>query len=233
VGDYVRFRADNVIWRDTANINVPGSDTLRANDDAMNWNSPTDYLDGGVRLASPWVILEGAAEVTDKSVNFGYIDPTKRDLPPIQVFTVPQNYSIDSIKTHFPNTLGKYLQTDLKSLMNSSTIFSSAQNHPEQVYFQYEITIFTNLGAYVAHKSEKIYCNDPIFDPDGKGDNCFSSNKNFYISWNMATDKHRLVGSGAYIVKWNSYVYLGVFKKKNKMDGTEVWGVRRPPKKKK
>ena len=233
VGDYVRFRADNVIWRDTANINVPGSDTLRANDDAMNWNSPTDYLDGGVRLASPWVILEGAAEVTDKSVNFGYIDPTKRDLPPIQVFTVPQNYSIDSIKTHFPNTLGKYLQTDLKSLMNSSTIFSSAQNHPEQVYFQYEITIFTNLGAYVAHKSEKIYCNDPIFDPDGKGDNCFSSNKNFYISWNMTSDKNRMVGTGAYIVKWDSYVYLtDAFKKKNKMDGTEVWGVRHAPKKK-
>ena len=48
----------------------------------------------------------------------------------------------------------------------------------------------------------------------------------------MTSDKNRLVGTGAYIVKWSSYVYLGAFKKKNKMDGTEVWGVRHAPKKK-
>ena len=233
VGDYVRFRADELIWEDTAKINVPGSDTLRADDRSMHWNSPTDYLPGGSRLPSPWVILEGAAEVADQSINYGYIDQSKVKDPPIELFTVPQNYSLDSIKAKFPGTLGKYLKTDMKSLMNSSNTFAEAAKHADQVYFYYEMTIFTNLGGYVTHKSQKVYCTDSIFDPDHKGENCFSNNRNFYIAWNMTSDQNRMVGTGAYIVKWNSYVYLtDAFKKKNKMDGTEVWGARRPPKKK-
>ena len=234
VGDYVRFRADEFVWRDTANINPLGSDTLRADDSGKRWNSPTDYLPGGSRLPSPWVILEGAAEVADQSINYGYVDPLKIKDPPIELFTVPQNYNLDSIKIHYPNTLGKYLKTDLKSLMNSSTMFADVVNHADEVYFYYEMTIFTNLGGYVTHKSQKVYCNDPIFDPNNKKENCFSNNLNFYLSWNMTSDQNRMVGTGAYIVKWNSYVYLtDKFKKKNKMEGTEVWGARRPPKKKK
>ena len=233
VGDYVRFRADELMWEDTSKINVPGSDTLRADDHNMHWNSPTDYLPGGSRLPSPWVILEGAAEVADQSINYGYIDKSKVKDPPIEVFTVPQNYSLDSVRAHFPGTLGKYLKTDMKSLMNSSTLFADVVNHADEVYFYYEMTIFTNLGGYVTHKSQKVYCNDSIFDPDHKGENCFSNNRNFYLAWNMTSDANRMVGTGAYIVKWNSYVYLtDAFKKKNKMDGTEVWGARRPPKKK-
>ena len=234
VGDYVRFRAEELVWEDTAKVNVPGSDTLRADDTGMHWNSPTDYLPGGSRLPSPWVILEGAAEVADQSINYAYVDESKINNPPIELFTVPQNYSLDSIKAHFPGTLGKYLKTDMKSLMNSSTLFAEAKKHPEEVYFYYDMTIFTNLGGYVTHKSQKVYCTDSIFDPDHKGENCFDNNLNFYLSWNMTSDKNRMVGTGAYIVKWNSYVYLtDAFKKKNKMDGTEVWGARRPPKKKK
>ena len=233
VGDYVRFRADSWVWTDTAKITEPGSDTLRADDAAMHWNSPTDYVAGGTRLPSPWVTLEGAAEVADQSVNYGYSNPENMKKPSVEVFTVPQNFSLDSIKRVYPNTLGKYLKTDMKSLMNSSVLFAKAKEHPEQVYFQYEIDIFTNLGGFVTHKSQKIYCNDPIFDPDHEGKNCFDSNKNFYIAWYGTSDKNRMVGSGAYIVKWSSYVYLtDTFKKKNKMEGTEVWGIRRPPKKK-
>ena len=94
--------------------------------------------------------------------------------------------------------------------------------------------IFTNLGGFVTHKEQKVECTDKaIFDPNNEGKTCFDDNQNFYIAWNMTTDKNRLVGAGAYIVKWKSHVYLGAFKKKNKLDGTEVWGVRRPPKKKK
>ena len=235
VGDLIRFRTEGKanMWSDT--VTLENNEYRPSGDASMNWNSPTDYVDGGARLASPWVALEGAAKVDDASINYGYADPTKRNDPPIQAFLVPQKFSLQDVKDSFPNTLGKYLRTDMKSLKNSSEQFKNVK--PEEVYFQYEMDIFTNLGGFVTHKSEKIECTDPKYfpgvDAEGKPNNCFNSNQNFYISWNMATDKHRLVGSGAYIVKWNSYVYLGVFKKKNKMDGTEVWGVRRPPKKKK
>jgi fibro-slime domain len=231
VGDYVRFRADSWIWTDTAKITEPGSDTLRADDATMHWNSPTDYV-AGARMPSPWVALEGAAEVADQSINYGYADPAKMKDPSIELFTVPQNFNLDSIRAKYPNTLGKYLKTDMKSLKNSSNQFKDVK--PDDVYFQYEMDIFTNLGGFVTHKEQKVECTDKaIFDPNNEGKTCFDDNQNFYIAWNMTTDKNRLVGAGAYIVKWKSHVYLGAFKKKNKLDGTEVWGVRRPPKKKK
>ena len=48
VGDYVRFRADELVWKDTAVIDAPGSDTNRVSDASMHWNSPTDYLPDGL-----------------------------------------------------------------------------------------------------------------------------------------------------------------------------------------
>lgn len=229
VGDYIRFRTEGKenMWKDTVTYTFDGSDTVRVDDSAWNWNSPTDYA-SSKRLPSPWVAIEGAAEVSDASVNFAMTDPSKINNPPIEVFLVPQKFSLQDIKDSFPNTLGKYLRSDMKSLKNSSEQYKNVQ--PKDVYFFYEMDIFTSLGAFVTHKDQEIQCTDPkIF---GEGKTCFDSNQNFFIAWNGTSDKNRLVGSGAYIVKWRSYVYLGAFKKKSKLDDTEVWGVRHPPKKK-
>lgn len=56
VGDYVRFRADALVWSDTAEINSMGKDTIRVGA-GPNWNSPTDYCSTD-RLPSPWVKIE-------------------------------------------------------------------------------------------------------------------------------------------------------------------------------
>jgi hypothetical protein len=234
VGDFIRFRTDGKadMWKDTTDLTSTAQYRV-AGDASMHWNSPTDYLAGEARLPSPWVAIEGAAAVDDASIDIGSTDISKINNPTIEAFLVPQKFSLQDVKDSFPHTVGKYLRTDMKSLKNSSEQYKNVK--PEEVYFQYEMDIFTNLGNYVTHKSEKIECTDPKYfpgvDAEGKPNNCFNSNQNFYIAWNMTSDKNRLVGTGAYIVKWSSYVYLGAFKKKNKMDGTEVWGVRRGPKK--
>ena len=228
VGDFIRFRTDGKadMWKDTTDLTLTAQYRV-AGDASMYWNSPTDYLAGEARLPSPWVAIEGAAAVDDASINIGSTDISKINNPTIEAFLVPQKFSLQDVKDSFPHTVGKYLRTDMKSLKNSSEQYKNVK--PEEVYFQYEMDIFTNLGNFVTHKSEKIECTDQKYFGEGK--TCFDSNQNFYIAWNMTSDKNRLVGTGAYIVKWNSYVYLGAFKKKNKLDGTEVWGVRRGPKK--
>ena len=57
VGDYIRFRADEIVWADTSNGYAAGADSLRPADDAnWHWNSPTNY-NSTDRLPSPWVIV--------------------------------------------------------------------------------------------------------------------------------------------------------------------------------
>ena len=235
VGDYIRFRAalGEAVWTDTTNLAETAS--IRPQDDASyNWNSPTDYdiANNKGRLPSPWVSIEGAAEVSDASINIASSDPAKAKEPAFMVNFVPSNWNLDSVKVNFPNTLGKFLKTDMKSLWKSKDVYAGVK--PEDVYFYYEVDVFTNLGNFVIHKDEKIMCNDENYF--GKGNTCFSENKNLYISWNMTSAaNHRLVGSGAYIVKWSSYVHLGEFGKQNKLphkDDPEVWGVRHGKKKK-
>jgi hypothetical protein len=42
----------------------------------------------------------------------------------------------------------------------------------------------------------------------------------------MKSKQNRLVGSGAYITKLKSFVQLDNFGKKNKLEKSEMWGVR-------
>ena len=69
VGDYIRFRADALIWADTSNGFAPGADTLRSADDASwTWNSPTNY-NSTKRLPSPWVQVVGDAKITVTTIS--------------------------------------------------------------------------------------------------------------------------------------------------------------------
>lgn len=221
VGDYIRFRTDLVTWKDTVNINVPGADTLRPND-GIKWNSPTDYASTD-RLPSPWVLIEGASATAHSSINLATSDVSKKDKTPIELTFIPSNWNLDSIKESNPNTLGLFLKTDMKSLSKERTEY--AEVPPEEIYLDFEMNVFTNLGGFVAHKALKVACTDTAYF--GAGNNCLTANKNVFVAWNGTSDKNRLVGAGAYIVKWSSYVVLGKFGKQKKMtDNTEVWGIR-------
>lgn len=231
VGDYIRFRADKLIWADTSNGFVEGADTLRdASDADKHWNSPTTY-NSSDRLPSPWVQVEGDAKIDVTTISFNVADPSLvNDKTPVgKVYPVKTSENLEDVKTAHPHTLGHFVQSDMGSIIGSDEDYVNVDR--SEVYFYYEVDYFTNLGNFVGHQSGKIYCTDPFFsatpdDPNAKGD-CVKSPRNFFVAWNMVSDKHRLVGTGAYITKFTSYVKLADKGKKAKKEKTEVWGVQR------
>ena len=233
VGDYIRFRADNFVWTDSSNGAAPGADTLRPADDASwHWNSPTNY-NSTDRLPSPWVQVVGDAKIDVNTIPYQIADPSRIDesTPVGEVFPVKISENMDDIKGAHPGTLGHFVQSDMGSIIGSDTTFTKVyQNNPHDIYFFYEVDYFTNLGAFVAHQDGKIYCDDPFFSADPSqnipGD-CVKNPRNFFVAWNMLSDKHRLVGTGAYITKYSSFVKVGDKGTKAKKEVTEVWGVKR------
>ncbi len=234
VGDYIRFSGDitNVFWKDTANIDVPGSDTLRvAGDAAYNWNAPTAYNETN-RLPSPWVPINGEAEVTVKEVTFAHTGnaPAGENVPMVQVYPFSTTKSYEDVVDSVGGVAGHFVQSDMFALINSDTLyydyFSKNPQELDNVYFFYNVEYYTNLGGFVGSQSGKIKCKDEtVF---GVGKNCMDAGRNFFIAWNMRSDEGREVATGAYISKLQSYIKLGKkFGKKNSLDRTSVWGVRR------
>ena len=231
VGDYIRLSGDidNVFWLDTANINVPGSDTIRVVDTEYNWNAPTAYK-SSVRMPSPWVQITGEAKVTVKENAFAHTGnaPAGENVPMVQVFAVPTTKNMDFVKDELSSAPGHFVMSDMNAVINSeerySDYFKEHRDELDQIYFFYNVEYYTNLGGYVGSQSGKINCKDPVFF---EGGDCFKTGRNFYIAWNMRSDEGREVATGAYIVKLQSYVKLGKFGKKNSLDRTSVWGVRR------
>lgn len=237
LGDYVRFRADTWMWSDTTDIE---GDVKRAEGDAkMHWNSPTKY-NSKDRLPSSWVSIVGDYSVEVYSVNFatmdGEIDAKKT--PVGEAFIIPTTAGKDEVKKLYPNTLGFIVKSDMNAFMSKDSATEAYfEKYPEKlndVFFDYQVDYFTNLGGYVAGQSGRIYCKDEINKKKyGKeyfgGKDCTKNQGNFYIAWNMLSDKKRLVGTGAYIAKLTSYVKLADRGKAkgSKTEETEVWGAKR------
>ena len=227
---------------------VQGSDTLRPADDANHkWNVAPGY-DATDRRPSPWVLISG--EVSSYAVRIippavGGIPRTpseSADLDPFDIFT----YDATKDETDFRNDIrggqgefSKYgfvphgwsVKSDMGALIESKEEYVDVDK--KNVFFNYEFSLYTNLGSHVATKKGRIYCDDDKnkevnkrYFYGGAGQNCVGKRMNFYILWNMKSDKKRLVGSGAYISKLKTYVQLDNFGKKNKFDKSEMWGVR-------
>lgn len=238
LGDFIRFRADSWMWSDTTNIASDAAQRV-AGDSAMHWNSPTDY-NSTARLPSPWVTIVGDYSVEVSAIKLATMnkDIDSKNTPAVEVFTIPTTMGKDEIAKLYPNTLGFIVKSDMASFMSKDSVTEKFFNeHPEalaEVYFQYDVKFYTNLGNYVAGKSNKIYCLDEVNKQKfGKeyfgGKDCRSTQGNFYISWNMLSDKKRLVGTGAYIAKLSSFVKLAQLgkAKSSKAEETDMWGAKR------
>jgi hypothetical protein len=205
----------------------------------MFWNSPTDY-NSTKRLPSSWVNIVGDYSVEVSAIKLATMnrDIDAKKTPAVEVFTVPTTMGKNEIAALYPNTLGFIVKSDMASFMSKDSVTEKYFNeHPEalaDVYFQYDVKYYTNLGTYVAGNSSKIYCKDEVNKQKyGKeyfgGKDCRSVQGNFYIAWNMLSDKKRLVGTGAYIAKLSSFVKLaGMGKAKgSKAEETDMWGAKR------
>lgn len=232
---------------------MPGAEGLRPADE-YNWNiAPAYDSDPSVRVPSPWALITGA--VKDYAVRLmpdaiGSIPLTPSEyakLPDIEAFTfdaykdesdfkkamINKDASVDPNLANYgfvPH--GWFVKSDMSALIVQDTTTQAAiGNNYASVFFNYELQFFTNLGSHVVTKKGRIYCDDAMNKKENgkyffEGKNCVDKPKNFFIVWNMKSNKDRLVGSGAYVAKLKTYVQLANFGKKNKNDKTEMWGVR-------
>ena len=244
-GDYIRFRTDSPIWTDEA-VNVAGTDTtLRdASHSLYAWNFPTSYdsrpdPEKHTRLPSPWTMITGEAEIGVKAIKYTEVGPEywldslskpKDSIKITSVKAYPVTTTFDEVVADNPGKLGFFLKSDMNSLVYSDTIISKYFTNPgdsafKNIVLEIQLDFFTNLGGFVAHEVQKIRCTDEkIF---GDGHSCLDTQKNFFISWNLVSKDKRMVGTGAYVSKMTTAVHLGKFGKKNKMEETQMWGVRR------
>ena len=248
VGDYVRLGGDltNVFWSDTAAVNPTGSnaETLRsAADAAYHWNSPTSYNETK-RLPSMWIPVTGDAEIAVNENKFASTGnaPAGEKVPPVTVHGYRTTMTKAEILAEEGGKPGHIVKADMYALYNGLSDEERKKVSPQDVYFYYEVQYYTNLGNFVASKTQRIYCDDSKnteIDPVTKqriqyfnGGLCTDAgmDRNFFIGWNMRSNKGRTVGTGAYIVKLKSYVKLGSSGKEAKQESTSVWGVKRSPK---
>ena len=234
-------------------LSAGGFENPRAADE-YNWNiAPAYDSDPSVRVPSPWALITGAVNayavrlMPDAIGSIPLTPSEAAKLPDIEAFTfdaykdesdfkkamINKDASVDPNLANYgfvPH--GWFIKSDMSALIVQDTMTQAAiGNNYASVYFNYELQFFTNLGSHVVTKTGRIYCDDKKNMEENKkhffeGKNCVEKPKNFYIVWNMKSDKQRLVGSGAYIAKLKTYVQLGNIGKKNKNDKTQMWGVR-------
>ena len=241
-GDYIHFRSLNgegLIADQSEYASAPGADSLRPAEDAThNWNVAPGY-DATDRLPSPWVLITG--DVSSYIVRLipsakGGIptNHTPAEIEKLPVFTV-MTYDANKNENDFRKDIraggagydaygyiphGWFVKSDMGALKESKEEFADADL--ANIYFDYEFQLFTNLGGVVANQKGRVYCNDK----DLFGGNCVKNRRNIVLVWNMKSNDNRMVGSGAYISKVKTFVQLDKYGKKNKLEKSEMWGVR-------
>ncbi len=239
----------------TVTDSMQGAEALRPADESKYlWNvAPAYDSDPSVRVPSPWALITGAVNayavrLIPDAVGSIPLPPSEAaKLPDVEAFTfdaykdesdfkkalINKDVNVDPNLANYgfvPH--GWFIKSDMSALIvQDTTTQAEIGNNYASVYFDYELQFFTNLGSHVLTKKGRIYCDDKKNQEENKrhyfeGKNCVDKPKNFFIVWNMKSDKERLVGSGAYIAKLKTYVQLAKFGKKNKNDKTQMWGVR-------
>jgi len=169
------------------------------------------------------------------------------------------NYPIDRVKVDYKGSVGTVflisndINTRVGNIMkectdeNGNIICSNSKGQPlstdniaEGITLHASVYYHTNLGNYTAHRNPvKANCTDKIFQkkdgPNNSSNNCYSNAYNFYLAWDLKTNKNRFVGSGAYVAITKFYFqieYIDANKdtKKLKFDQdefVEMYGVRR------
>ncbi len=189
-------------------------------------NGLSDY---NATVPSPWMLLEGDAASTIESIKMGTVDNSVDTRKPnIVAHRIGIYDSLGTVRDSFPNTVGYLIKTDMGNILTDSLLdaqINSGKISLADVKLRYELDIFTNLGTFVAHKSQTIACSDSLFDGD-----CRTNRGYIYVGWNMVTDKGRKAGTGAYIAKLSTHVKVPIKGKTGKHNVTQTWGVRRSSK---
>lgn len=168
----------------------------------------------GISGLAPAEMVEGDPRVVMQNFSFVSRDDVDDSVDDAVTFTVADGLTSKEAK----KSLGVLMDVSF------STIFEEGENvEPEmdlgEIGLVWELDVFTNLGTFVAHASEKVQCDDrELFDG-----NCFEHPHQMYLRWNMLSDKGRHVGAGAYVAHFKVRVYGA--KKNFKVERFYNWGI--------
>ena len=194
-------------------------------------------------IDNPWVRIEGVVRPAVTTVHYAQFNPAtveeRKKQSPVFVTGVSMADDLKTVneKLFASNggpVLGHVIRTDLAEVYSKYATQYSVKNkgaklNPDSVALHYETTYSTNLGGSVAHGSGIVSCGDStVFGSDPAG--CTGSGNGFvFVGWNLTSDQHRLVGTGAYVSQirtWVTIPSLGTIKDYT-LDKREIWGVAR------
>jgi len=199
-----------------------------------------DPLGNARSILNPLVRIEGDKRNEVQSISLTGYDPTdplverRKILPATFVQKVSMYESLDSIKAGIRAksgpVLGHLIKTDLADIFakNQSAYAmknKGAQLQAKDVVLHYRVDYYTSLGGYVAEGKGSISCADTAMF--GKG-GCLGSEDGYvFVGWNLTSDNGRLVGSGAYVARLETWVTIETVGKAAgfTVNSDQTWGV--------
>lgn len=183
--------------------------------------------------ASP-VVIGGLLGKLVESVKMGYYDPEKyvlNTLNSVSISYVPNQTRTSDLRDE--GTLGHLISLGerfVPQLIDGAKLDADGNYdasvldsiNPADVFVNFSVSYFDNLGHYVTDTTFNIPCNSAAF---GTSQNCLTTDKKVFVNWNYKDHTGRLVGSGVYIVEFKLIVRYK--QKKIQEEMRDKWGVRR------
>ncbi|PWL03714.1 hypothetical protein [Hallerella porci] len=191
------------------------------------------YGNASVKNASP-VVIGGLLGKIVESVNMGFFDPEQyvtNTLNSVSISYVSNQTRTSDLRNE--GTLGHLIslgerfvpqlidgaKTDADGNYDAAVLDSI---DPADVFVNFSVSYFDNLGQYVTDTTFNIPCNSAAFGTD---QNCLTTDKKVFVNWNYKDHTGRLVGSGVYVVEFKLVVRYK--QKKIQEEMRDKWGVRR------
>jgi len=167
----------------------------------------------------------------------------------------------DTIKAYYPGSVGTLFEvghsiyqtaervmnectknyTVRNACYNKNGLPLTQENLADGITLNASVYYHTNIGNYTAHRDKiQTPCTSKVFEGVNPlnpqyGNNCIGNEYNFYLAWDLKTNKNRYVGVGAYVAISKVYVLLEyinadgieVAEKIYKSDAIQMFGVRR------
>jgi len=173
-----------------------------------------------------------------------------------ELLPVPKEISgsADSIKKYYPASVGTVFDIADKIHNDVNTFFDkdgecetgcktrsgellTKDNVAKAITVRASAYYHTNLGNYTAHRGDvNMPCTSPIFQNRNGTGNCYTSESNYYLAWDLRANSGRYVGAGAYVGISKFYLQLDYqdargkdrSKKLSEEEFIEMFGVTRP-----
>ena len=222
-GEWVKLPFTSVSWSNdgkTAEIRMESgtklvdrmnpADSVRFDLAGVNF---ADKEGNGVSGKAPAEMVEGDPRVIMQNYSFASRNDIDVKADDAISFEVADNLTSEEAR----KALGVLMDVSFSTILKDGV--DDIEMDLSGIGMEWELEVYTNLGNFVARKSQKIKCDDrEIFDG-----NCFENPHQLYLRWNMLADNGRRVGVGAYVAHIKARVYGA--KESFKVERFYNWGI--------